>query len=381
MADLYKDDDAVENKEKTIKKEDTESQVRKEIRKKLRKKRIKKTITWIIVLSIIIFGYYTYNFYNTNKRLPWQEESVNAPVEQSYIESIVTEEITNPIVNISGSLSAYDIQDVILRTNGAITSVNFDEGDSVKKGDIVATVDDTDQQYMIAKLKSDIESAKLTGNANTVELLELQLKNATNNLEYTKAIANFDGVVAVQNWEAGDYNTVGTSGNMIIADLSKFKSTVEIDEMDINNIKVGQIARLNFDSLPGVEAEAVVTKIPMLGRYNAQGFGVMDVEITINNPPKGLRTGFTFNGTIESETEIKRLIIDQATIKQSGDDTVVTKKMEDGSLKDVVVNIKYLGEAKCQVLSGDIKAGDTLVIKKALTFQEEMQNGRIGRGN
>ncbi len=376
MAQLYKNDDEFDKNENH-----TESQVRKDIRKKLRRKKIKRTIIWLIVLAILAGAYYVYNFYDTNSRFPWQDESVSAPIEQSYTESKVVEEITHPIVNINGSLSAYDLQDVILRTSGAITSVNFDEGDIVKKNDILATVDDTDQQYMIAKLNSDIESAKLTGNKNTLNLLELQLRNAINNLEYTKALANFDGVVAVQNWETGDYNTVGTSGNMIIADLSKFKSTVEIDEMDINNIKVGQIAQLSFDSLPGVETEAVVTKIPMLGRYNAQGFGVMDVEITINNPPNGLRTGFTFDGKIESDTEIKRTIIDQATITQKGDDITVTKKMEDGSLKDVVISIKYLGESKCQVLSGDVKAGDTLVIKNALSFSQEMQNGMMGRRN
>ena len=90
MADLYKDDDTLQNNEKkNMKVNNTESQVRKEIKKKARKKRIKKTITWIIVLVIVGGGYYTYNFYNTNKRLPWQEESVNAPVEQSYIVSLV----------------------------------------------------------------------------------------------------------------------------------------------------------------------------------------------------------------------------------------------------------------------------------------------------
>jgi multidrug efflux pump subunit AcrA (membrane-fusion protein) len=377
MADIYKDDDVKEiGKNTTV---DTESQVRLEIKKKLKKKRRKRLITWLIVLLIIFGVSYLYSFYQTNKRLPWQEESVGSQIQETYTESIVTEEITQPTVNISGSLSAYDLQDVILRTSGAITSVNFDEGDVVKKGDILATVDDTNQQYMIAKLESDIESAKLSGNANALKLLELQLTNAKNNLEYTKAVANFDGVVAYQGWEAGDYNTVGDTSNMIIADLSKFKSTVEIDEMDINNIKVGQIAILNFDSLPGVTAEAVVTKIPMLGRYNSQGFGVMDVEITINNPPEGLRTGFTFNGTIKGDQEIKRIIIDQATISQSGDDSIVTKKMEDGSLKDVVVKVKYLGESKGQVLSGDILPGDTLVIKNNLTFQEEMSNGMMGR--
>jgi len=380
MADLYKDDEITENEKPNS--VDTETQIRKEIKKKLRKKKIKKAIIWIIVLIIILGGSYVYNFYQTNKRLPWQSETVSAPIKQSYTESLVTEEISHPIVNISGSLSAYDLQDVVLRTSGAITTVNFEEGDQVKKGDILATVDDTEQQYIIAKLKSDIEAAKLNGNANNLKLLELQLRNATNNLEYTKAIANFDGVVAYQGWKAGDYNNVGTTGsNMIIADLSKFKSTVEIDEMDINSISLDQTAELTFDSLPGVIAEAKVTKIPMLGRYNKQGFGVMDVEITIDNPPKGLRTGFTFNGKIKSEDEIKRVIIDQVTIRQSGDDSVVTKKMEDGSLKDVVVKVKYLGESKCQVLSGDINPGDTLVIKNTLSFKDELANEMKGRNN
>lgn len=375
MAKLYKDDDVTERSDNV----GTETQIREDIKKKIKRKKIKKLITWAIVIAIIIGLYSMYSFFQTNRRLPWQDEKPPLTMEQLYADSLVVEQITQPIVNISGSLNAYDLQDVILRTNGAITAVNFDEGEKVKKGDVLATVDDTNQQYMIAKLESDIKNAKFNGNQNALYLLNLQLTNAKNNLEYTKALANFDGVVAYQGWETGDYNTVGVTGNMIVADLSKFKSTVEIDEMDINNIKVGQIAKLNFDSLPGVTAEAVVTKIPMLGRYNQQGFGVMDVEIAINNPPAGLRTGFTFDGTIKSDEKVTRMIIDQATIKQSGDDTIVTKKMEDGSLKDVVVKVKYLGESKSQVLSGDVEAGDTLVIKKNLTFEEmsnEMMAGR-----
>ncbi len=379
MADLYKDDEMTGKADNAA--VGTESQIRNEIRKKLRKKKTKKIIAWIIILTILFGAYFMYSFYQTNKRLPWQSESVNAPVEQSYSESLVTQEITHPVVNISGSLNAYDLQDVILRTSGAITSVNYEEGESVKKGEILATVDDTDQQYMIAKLQSDIERTKLSGDANTLKLLELQLKNATNSLEYTKAIANFDGVVAFQSWEQGDYNTVGQPGNMIVADLSKFKSTVEIDEMDINNIEVGQTAELTFDSLPGIVAQSTVTKIPMLGRYSKQGFGVMDVEIAIYDPPKGLRTGFTFNGTIKSDDDITRIIIDQAAITQSGDDSIVTMKMEDGSLKDVVVKVKYLGESKCQILTGDVEPGDTLVIKNTLSFSDEFASGgMMGRG-
>ena len=172
MADLYKDDEITENEKPNS--VDTETQIRKEIKKKLRKKKIKKAIIWIIVLFIILGGSYVYNFYQTNKRLPWQAESVSAPIEKMYTDILVNEKIFHPIVNISGSLSAYDLQDVVIRTSGAITTVNYDEGDQVKKGDVLATVDDTDQQYIIAKLKSDIEAAKLSGNANNLKLLELQ---------------------------------------------------------------------------------------------------------------------------------------------------------------------------------------------------------------
>lgn len=55
--------------------------------------------------------------------------------------------------------------------------------------------------------------------------------------------------------------------------------------------------------------------------------------------------------------------------------------MEDGSLKDIVVKVKYLGESKCQVLSGDVNPGDTLVIKNTLSFKDEMANEMRGRNN
>jgi multidrug efflux pump subunit AcrA (membrane-fusion protein) len=353
--------------------EDTESSIRKELKKKNGKKKRKRVIIWLFVLAIIIGGAYIYNFYNINRRLPWAEAKLLGADSTTYVDAKVEEQITNPKVKITGSLEAADLQTVVLRTNGAIKSINVKEGDIVKKGDVLVTVDDTTEQYNIANLESQLKSAQLMGNANNVKLLELQLDNAKNNLEYTKATANFDGVVAEQGWTVGDYNslTVNNSNNMIIADLSEFKATVTIDELDIGYVEVGEQVELSFDSLPGIPVNAFVSSIPMLGYYSRQGFGVLNVEITIPNPPKKLKTGFTFSGTIVSANEESIVVVNQAAITSSGDNSIVRIKMADGSLKDFPVTVRYLGENKCQILSGDIFIGDTVVIENAKSFAEQ----------
>lgn len=353
--------------------EDTESNIRKELKKKNGKKKRKIILMWIIILLLFAGGSYIYNFYNVNRRLPWAEEKLTGADATTYMNVKVEEQITNPKVKITGSLEADELQTVVLRTNGAIKSINVKEGDIVKKGDVLVTVDDTTEQYNIANLESQLKSAQLTGNANTVKLLELQLENAKNNLEYTKATANFDGVVAEQGWTVGDYNslTVNNSNNMIIADLSKFKATVVIDELDIGYIEIGEKVELSFDSLPGVTVNAFVSSIPMLGYYSKQGFGVLNVEITIPDPPKQLKTGFTFSGDIIGANEESIIVVDQAAITSSGDISIVKIKMPDGSIKDIPVTIRYLGENKVQILSGDIYIGDTVVIENAKSFAEE----------
>lgn len=355
--------------------ESTEGSIRKEIEKKSRKKKRKLIFTWIIILILIGGVSYIYNFYNTNRRLPWTPESAIAKGVKTYTDIKVMKEESSPVVNINGVLEANDLQDVVLRSSGAIKTINVKEGDVVKKGDILVTVDDSSEQYNIANIESQIKNAKLNGNLNDVKLLELQLENAKNSLEYTTAVANFDGVVAKQEWEVGDYNSLSTTNNnsMIIADLSKFKANVQIDELDIGYVKVGQKAELSFDSLPGVVIDAEVSSIPMLGRYSNQGFGVLDVEITIPNPPKNLKTGFTFSGKVLSDSKESIIVVNQAAVYPVGDKQYVKQRMSDDSFKEVAVTVRYLGENKVQILSGDINAGDTVVIENQPTLDEQIK--------
>ena len=103
----------------------------------------------------------------------------------------------------------------------------------------------------------------------------------------------------------------------------------------------------------------------MLGRYTDQGIGVVDAELLIENPPLGIIPGFTFEGTLESESETEMLLIPYAAITRGiGGKETVTVMADDGSLQEREIRAEYLGEGYAEVLEGDISEGDLIVIRR-----------------
>ncbi|MGE4584224.1 MAG: efflux RND transporter periplasmic adaptor subunit [Sphaerochaeta sp.] len=343
----------------------TEHQVRNQLRKKIRRQRIKRVVTTVVVLALIALALYLYSFYKTNSRFPWAQ--AKAPVTAvKEVEAKVYENTFTTTIDLSGYVEPNDTQKVILRATGTVTKVYVKEGDVVKKGDVLIAIDDTTQQYNVANLKAELEQLEVTGSERDIELAKLKLQSAMNSLDYTKAYANFDGVVAEVNVSEGDYFDAGSSA-MTIIDRSSLKATVEIDEIDMQYVKLGQKAVLYFDSYPESSIEADVTYIPMLGRYTNQGIGVMDVQLTIPDPPQSIAPGYTFEGSISSEGETKLVLLPQSAVTTTRGSSTVTKKLADGSTVSVPVTVKYLGEGISQLLSGDLKVGDTLLVKRTDT--------------
>lgn len=347
----------------------TEERVRSSLKKRLRKKRIKRLITWLVVLFVVLFGVYAYRFYKTNGSLPFVGgQTSKATAAATTIQETTVREIEySQTIDISGAVDAYQTQRVVFRSTGAVTGVFVEEGAEVKEGDLLATIDDTSQAYTLANIESQIEEAELQGSLRQLELLQMQRTMARNNLDYTKAYANFDGVVASVAVEVGDYFEAGTAA-MVVIDRSKLKATVEIDEIDIQSVENGMTAALTFDALPGQAIEARVDYIPMLGRTTNQGIGVLDVEVVIDDPPEAIAPGFTFAGTISADDVKKKLVIPTAAVvaNRRGSDTV-RKKGPDGNPISVEVTTNYLGEGMSEIISGGLKAGDVILVGEPTT--------------
>lgn len=349
-------------------------------RARIKRRRLIRRIVLLSLLAVIIIaGAVIYRFYMTNGRWPWKPEAVSA-MTQIMKTTKVYEGTYTTSIDVSGSVSAYDTQTVQIRATGAMTGIYAKEGDRVYKGQVLATVDDSDQQYTVANLERQIQTAKMSGTSSTreIELLEMQLESAKKKVDNTKAYANFDGVVVSVSKNEGDYYEAGSTV-MTIIDNSKLKTTVEVDEIDIQMVEVGMPVSITSDSSPGVAIEGRVSYIPMVGRYSNQGIGVMDVELVIDNPPETLKPGFSFEGTIDIESEQSMLLVAQAAITTSRGVSRATKLKEDGTTETVVVQVKYLGENLYQVLDG-LENGDTLVYSTSggQSGLESLFNGMTG---
>ena len=236
----------MENKKEPLtESERQEIKLRKVRAAKKRRKRIKSIIGWLVVIFIVSLVL-TW-FLKLKKESEAEIEALKSA--NNNVEYTVTKSNYVKSIDISGSVAAYDKQEANFRASGAVTSVLVKVGDTVTKDQVLATIDDTSERADLQDIENQITEAKLSGSTKQVELLEMRKSNYEQNLENTTLKANFDGIVSKVDISENNYASAGTAV-VTILDLSKMKTTVEIDEIDMQYIELGQTATLTFDSLP-----------------------------------------------------------------------------------------------------------------------------------
>ena len=96
----------------------------------------------------------------------------------------------------------------------------------------------------------------------------------------------------------GSGSASGTAGPLVqIADLSQMRVSVQVNEVDISRVAVGQAARVGFSALPGVLLDGTVTRISTVASADEYGYsyGVVtyDVEVLVPEPVPELKPGMT----------------------------------------------------------------------------------------
>jgi HlyD family secretion protein len=115
---------------------------------------------------------------------------------------------------------------------------------------------------------------------NEVALAELSLEEAKKQLKEATIVAPFDGIVAEVNVELGDRVTAATGYETIIilVDISQVELEVEVDEIDIPQVKLGQRAIISIEALPDVQLEGEVLFVSPLATEKT---GVIMYDVTI----------------------------------------------------------------------------------------------------
>ena len=205
----------------------------------------------------------------------------------------------------------------------------------------------------LARQSVEQEQRSLVETQQSLALAQKQLSEAT-------LTAPFDGVVARVDVDEGD-SISATTTIAYLVDLTRLELEVEVDEIDIPSVKLGQRAIISIDALPGVELEGKVTFIPPMSREEP-GLVLYDVKIGFD-VPQGfeLRGGMSATADIVIDERSNVLLVPNQAIRldSQGNTIVLVSVNEVAQERRVVTSIS--DGSHTEVLSG-LAEGEVIVI-------------------
>ncbi len=186
---------------------------------------------------------------------------------------------------------------------GTVTAINVPEGGAVNKDDIVLQISGEDLTEAIQSAAESLRSAELNMD---------NLQEAMNNYTITSPIS---GTIIEKNAKAGDALSAG-SDLCTIFDLSYLEMTLNVDELQVSSLSVGQSVQVTADAVPDKTYTGVVTRVSLKGTSNG-GTTTYPVKVRIDETD-GLRPGMNANAEIVVAQAKNTLTVPNAAIVRGG---------------------------------------------------------------
>lgn len=299
-------------------------------------------------------------------------------------------------VSASGSVGSAKTEELSFATSGTVSEINVEAGNKVKKGAVLAKLDQTTAKETVDSARANLTAAE-DGDISTASGYStyISARNAYNQakreLDGTELTAPFTGTVVTVNGTVGgssngsgsttpssssstspqSQSSTGSTGNnstsngstgngfIELADTAKLNVTGEFTEADAVKLKTGQAATVTFDALSGVTATGKVTQIDMspTTNNNVVQYGA---TIGLTEPPASIRLGQTATVKVATATRRNVLYVPTAAVRTAGGRSTVTV-LQGGSQAVRFVQTGIKGDAGTEITSG-LGEGDQVVI-------------------
>ena len=253
--------------------------------------------------------------------------------------------------------------------SGKVSGLTLMPGDSVSSGQRICTItgDSVDNQLKNAKAS---------------------LENAQDRLDDYMVTSPITGTVVEKTVKAGDNVGTGSNSNntlCIIYDLTYLEMTLNIDELDIDNVEVGQTVNVTSDAKEGQTFTGVVTKVSVVGTTSG-GTTTYPVTVRIDDTD-GLRPGMNVDAEIVLSSADGVLAIPSLAVNR-GDTVLVTS--DSPSAANALEQEAPEGYAYVQVTTGvsddsyieitsGLQEGDTVAyLRTASSGSDMMMSGMPG---
>jgi membrane fusion protein (multidrug efflux system) len=285
-------------------------------------------------------------------------------------------------VGIVGSIAANESAELRPEQPGTIVEIGFEEGSSVKQGDVLAKLDtrELDAQLNETRARFVLAESNLARNQQlladgAVSRLELdaavaehaQLKASIELLEVRLAksviIAPFDGITGSRTLSVGDYATP-QSVITTVDDLSRLKVEMDVPERYLPYLKKGGTFSLRTATSP--DADELVGEVYFVSARIDESTRSTAVKGYLLSPPEFVKPGMFANISLVLRTIPDALVVPETAILSTARGTVliVHKETEDGPVADflpVRTGLRVPGYVQVSSVGPPIKAGYRIV--------------------
>ena len=268
----------------------------------------------------------------------------------------VNKEVYENVIEISGTVSAAQQQTLNALGAGTVMKIYVKEGDTVKKGDILVQLDDSEEVYNLEKHDYNMATTKLNGSPRDLSLMETQRVSLVQKIADRKVVAAFDGVIVELNVSEGNSVKAGDKIGTLV-NLDYLTAEVEIPETDVAKLQVGLPVILEF-SASETQGNGYVTGWPAIGELTNRGASVVKAQIRIDDYPKEILPNYSFTGKIQIEEPVETITVERYAIGYDDDGQAYVTLARGG--QKINVEVEQYGRNYVKVLSG-LKGGEVVL--------------------
>lgn len=269
----------------------------------------------------------------------------------------------------TGSVEPTISMPIAPRVAGRLVALNVDEGDSVRKGQLLAKLDDSDLAGTVEELaarakyaraqyertqnlveRGFISKGELDRTRADLDAAEAILRRAQAQRDFTALTAPADGTIIRRDGEIGQYIPVGQA-LFHLSCCAPLRVTADVDEEDIPRVHVGQKVVLRADALPERVFDGEVSEITPKGDPVARSYRVR-IKLADTAP---FRIGMTVDANLVVAERANALLLPVSAV-EDGAVWVVA----DGRLHRQPVKTGVAGSGRVEITEG-LDAGAQVV--------------------
>ena len=230
-------------------------------------------------------------------------------------------------------------------------------------------------EAQLADAEREWDRLKNGPDPDDIAAAEVRVAAAEASLRLSRIEAPFNGTITSVEIKPGDQVNPGTLA-FGLADLSRLLVDVEVSEVDINRIQLGQPVSLNFDAALERVYQGEVIEIGMTG-MDVQGVVNFEVTVELIDPDEKIKPGMTSAvNIVVNQIEDVLLVPNRAVRVEDGERVVYV--LREGMIEPVKVWLGVSSETHSEVIESVLKQGDLIVLNPPMVFDMTGPPGFIG---